>query len=153
MAEITKSDIINLAFTRNISTEHITDADIDVAVSMYVDAYVDDVTDASSIYDDYVKPVIAYGVAVNIFDRVASEITDRGVVQMVTDGATVISDTSKAAMKREYVMTLNQLIKKMVDAADDADMDLTDTTLTSTDPVVSGWYDVGFTGNEKQGTL
>lgn len=153
MAEITKSDIINLAFTRNISTEHITDADVAVAVSMYVDAYVDDVTDASSIYDDYVKPVIAYGVAVNIFDRVASEITDRGVVQMVTDGATVISDTSKAAMKREYVMTLNQLIKKMVDAADDADMDLTDTTLTSTDPVTNGWYEVGFTGNEKQGTL
>ena len=153
MAAITKAEIVTLAFTRNVSTDHITDADVSVATAMYVDAYVDDVTSSSTIYDDYVKPVIAYGVAVNIFDRIASEITDRGVVQMVTDGATVIGADAKAAMKKEYTMTLNQLIKKMVDAADDADMDLTESTLTSTDPTVNGWYEVGFTGNEKQGTL
>ncbi len=153
MAAITKSEIVNLAFTRNVSTDHITDSDVEVAVAMYVDSYVDDVTSSSAIYDDYVKPVIAYGVAVNIFDRIASEITDRGVVQMVTDGAAVVSTDAKSAMKKEYTMTLNQLIKKMVTQADDAEMDLTDTSYTSTDPTVNGWFEVGFTGNEKQGIL
>ena len=153
MAAITKSDIVDLAFTRNVSTEHFTDADVAVATDMYVNAYVEDVTSASTIYDDYVKPVIAYGVAVNVFDRIASEITDRGVVQMVTDGATVIGADAKSAMKKEYTTTLNQLIKKMVEAADDADMELTEATLVSTDPVYNNWYEVGFTGNEKQGTL
>lgn len=142
---ITKDEIVALAFTREVSTEHILDADIAVAVKRYVDAYVEDVTDASDIYDDYVKPVIAFGVAVDIFNRIASEITDRGVVSMVTDGATIISDTTKAATLAEMKDTLNDLIELMTDAADTAGMTLVDDGL---------YYEkIAFTGFDKMGKL
>lgn len=147
---ITKTEIVSLAFTRNVSESHITDADISVAVAMYVDAYVLDVTDLSTIYAAYVKPVIAYGVAFNVFDRIASEITDRGVVQMVTEGATVISDQAKLAMKREYASTLNSLIRLMVDAAEVAGMTILDRIMLEDD---NGFDMVGFTGATKQGLL
>ena len=147
---ITKTEIVSLAFTRNVSESHITDADVAVAVAMYVDAYVSGVTDLSTIYAAYVKPVIAYGVAFNVFDRIASEITDRGVVQMVTEGATVISDQAKLAMKREYSETLNRLIKMMVDAADTAGMTIIDRAMLDDD---NGFDMVGFTGATKQGLL
>lgn len=142
---ITKAEIIELAFTRDVSTEHILDTDISVAVDRYVTAYVDDVTDASSIYDDYVKPVIAFGVAVNIFNRLSAEITDRGVVAMVTDGATVLDADSKLRTLSEYKDTLNTLIKLMCEAAEDAGMTLVDDNLT--------FEPVGFTGTTKQGVL
>jgi len=147
---ITKTEIVSLAFTRNVSEDHITNSDIVVAVDMYVDAYVSDVTDLSTIYSAYVKPVIAYGVAFNIFDRIASEITDRGVVQMVSEGATVISDQAKLAMKKEYSATLNILIKKMIEAADDEGMDIVDRTMLDDD---NGFDMIGFTGATKMGIL
>jgi hypothetical protein len=147
MAAITKSEIVELAFTRNVSTEHILDADISTAKKMYVDAYIDDVTEASAIYDTYVKPVIAFGVAVNIFNRIAAEITDRGVVQMVTDGATTLDADSKQKMLGEFTKTLDSLIFGMIEAADDADMDF-----------VQDWDSddfqlIGFSGIEKSGRL
>ena len=109
---------------------------------MYVDAYINDVTSASTYYDDFVKPVIAYGVIVNIFNRIATEITDRGIVQMVNDGAQSLDTESKNRTLNEYQMQLNHLIELMVDEADEADL------------VDTFDYDlVGYTGIDKMGTL
>jgi hypothetical protein len=142
MAAITKSEVISLALTRNLSTEHILDSDIDVAVKMYVDAYINDVTYETTYYDDYVKPVIAFGVIVNIFNRIATEITDRGIVQMVNDGAQSLDTESKNRTLNEYQMQLNHLIELMVDEADEADL------------VDTFDYDlVGYTGIDKMGVL
>ena len=142
MAAITKSEVISLALTRNLSTEHILDSDIDVAVKMYVDAYIDDVTYETTYYDDYVKPVIAFGVIVNIFNRIATEITDRGIVQMVNEGAQGLSDQSKVKTLNEYQLQLNHLIELMTDQADDEDL------------VDTFDYDlVGYTGVDKMGVL
>jgi len=147
MAAITKSDIVSLAFTRNVSEDHILDADVSVAVAQYVDAYIIGVTSDSAIYDDYVKPVIAFGVAVNIFNRIAAEITDRGVVAMVSEGATVLDADSKQRTLDEYADTLNSLIAKMIEAADDEGMDLrTEWTAEDFEPV-------GYTGTAKYGRL
>jgi len=147
MAAITKSDIVSLAFTRNVSEDHILDADVSVAIAQYVDAYIIGVTSTSTIYDDYVKPVIAFGVAVNIFNRIASEITDRGVVAMVSEGATVLDSDSKQRTLNEYADTLNSLIAKMIEAADDQGMDLrTEWTAEDFEPV-------GYTGTAKYGRL
>ena len=142
MAAITKSEVISLALTRNLSTEHILDSDIDVAKKMYVDAYIDDVTYETTYYDDYVKPVIAFGVIVNIFNRIATEITDRGIVQMVNEGAQGLSDQSKVKTLNEYQLQLNHLIELMTDQADDEDL------------VDTFDYDlVGYTGVDKMGVL
>ena len=142
MAAITKSEVISLALTRNLSTDHILDSDIDVAKKMYVDAYIDDVTYETTYYDDYVKPVIAFGVIVNIFNRIATEITDRGIVQMVNEGAQGLSDQSKVKTLNEYQLQLNHLIELMTDQADDEDL------------VDTFDYDlVGYTGVDKMGVL
>ena len=145
MATITKAEIVELAFTRNIDEGHILNSDIAVAVKNYVDAYVDGLDDTSEIYDDYVKPVIAFGVAVNIYNRIASEITDRGVVQMVSEGATTLDADSKLKTLNEFKATLNDLIELMTVAASAAGFDLV---------YDSEEFDlVGYTGPNKMGVL
>jgi len=139
MAAITKSEIISLALTRDLDTDHILDTDIAISKKMFVDAYLDDITFESAIYDDYVKPVIAFGVLSNIFYRIASEITDRGVVAMVSEGANGLDQESKLSLLDEIKTTLGHLIDIMTIAADD------ESNLT--------FERIGFTGEAKQEKL
>jgi len=106
---------------------------------MYVDAYLDDITFESAIYDAYVKPVIAYGVLCNIFNRVSVEITDRGVVSMTSQGAQGVTDEQKLNTQLELKAHLNQLIKAMIVAAEES--------------IVYEFEPVGFTGQLKQEKL
>jgi len=142
---ITKSEIIAAAFTRNVSEEHILDVDISVAIKKYVAPYIEDTSDSSAIYEDYVKPVISFGVAVLIFDRIAAEISDRGIVQMVNTGASIPSDESKKMTKEGYNEQLRVLIELMVEAAEDEEMELVDDDIE--------YNRVSFIGTTKQGVL
>jgi hypothetical protein len=72
---------------------------------MYADGYEET--------DDYYKNVVAYGVIVNIWERINTEITDRGVVQMISQGAQNQSWEDKQKSKQEYVRTLEQYIALM----------------------------------------
>lgn len=139
MAAITKSEVISLALTRNLSDDHILDSDISVAVEMYVNAYLDNITYLSSIYDAYVKPVIAFGVIVNIFHRISYEITDRGMVAMVSQGTSTVDRDGKLDLQAEIRTHLYKLIKIMIEADGKT--------------VTQEFQPVGFSGNLKQEKL
>ena len=132
---MTAAEIISLAFTRSLQTGHIKQADIDVAKDRYVDGYVKDVT-AGTFYDTYCKPVIAFGVAVDIFDRIATEVTDRGVVAFNSQGAAILAPDNKKWAKREFARQRDYLIKLMIDNAEAAGFELVDDTLT-VEPIYS----------------
>ena len=102
---MTPAEVITYALTRDLSTDNIKQGDIDVAAAMYADGYVET--------DDYYKNVVAYGVIVNIWERINTEITDRGVVQMMSQGAQNPSWEDKQKAKQEYVRTLEQYIALM----------------------------------------
>jgi len=144
MAAITKSEIIETALTRNISEDHILDTDISTAVAKYVTPYVTSPIDVDgSFYDNYVKKVISFGVIVDIWNRIAFEITDRGIVQMHMQGAGAINEQNKTLLKAEYSNTLNTLIEIMVAAAVDAGLNVVK-------------YDnnlVGYSGQERVGVI
>jgi hypothetical protein len=113
---MTAAEVKSLAFTRNISEEHIKATDITLARARYVTAYITGTIDETgTFYTDYVKPVIAFGVAVDIFDRLASNITDRGIVMAQTQGMAIMDREGKAMLKDEYRRTLNSLIRLMLD--------------------------------------
>ena len=126
---ITASEITYRALSRNISDDHIRDADILKAEWDYIRAYVgSDLYDlvkanALSVYDafiaEYVKPVLAYGVVFNIFERITSEISDRGVVQMLSEGATVMDAESRNRAKQEILESLVMHLERMVDYLDE----------------------------------
>ena len=102
---MTPAEVITYALTRSITTDNIKQSDIDVAAAMYADGYEET--------DDYYKNVVAYGVIVNIWERINTEITDRGVVQMMSQGAQNPSWEDKQKSKQEYVRTLEQYIALM----------------------------------------
>ncbi len=109
---MTSAEVVNRAFTRNIDEKHFMESDIVLAKERYVDAYADDLTEA----DSYVKDVIAYGVAVDCWERVASEITERGMVQATLQGGFALQQERSQELKQEYRDKLNALIKLMCDA-------------------------------------
>ena len=146
MAKITKSEIVTLAFTRNVSTDHILEADITTAESEYVTAYITDTLDVNgAFYEDYVKPVIAFGVAFDTLERIATEITDRGVVAMLNTGATVVSDRSMDALRNHYSKQLHKLIELMYLKAQADEMTLT--------KVILQFGMVQFTGFNRVGAI
>jgi len=102
---MTPAEVISYALTRSITTDNIKQSDIDVAAAMYAEGYEET--------DDYYKNVVAYGVIVNIWERINTEITDRGVVQMMSQGAQNQSWEDKQKSKQEYVRTLEQYIALM----------------------------------------
>jgi hypothetical protein len=143
---MTASEVVSLAFTRNVSELHFKASDILLAQAQYVDAYISGFTEVSTFFTTYCKPVIAYGTVVLCFERVASEITDRGVVDMVTNGATRIDPTNKLALKNEYATVLNSLIELMVTKAEsESGVTIIDDTLA--------YSLIQFSGTEAVGSL
>jgi hypothetical protein len=128
---IQPSEVIEIALARNISEELIRDRDIEAAQIDYVKKYVGTdlydllVANADNDYDDfiadYVKPVLAYGVVYNIFDRITAEVSDRGVVAMLSEGATVMDAESRLRAKQEYLSALVVYLEKMTDYLGDSE--------------------------------
>ena len=119
---ITPSEIRDLALTRNISQEHFTATDISAAEWHFVRGYigedlyaeiVDDPDSYEDFINDYIKPVLAFAVVVNTFERFTAEVSDRGVVQMLSEGATVMDADSRMRTKEEFMKILNILLEKM----------------------------------------
>jgi hypothetical protein len=133
---MTSTEVIQLAFTRNLSVDHITQADIDLSKYKYVDGYVTGYDETSDFYEVYCKPVIAYGVAVDIFYRIASEVTDRGVVSFTQQGTAILAPDTRKWTHREYARTRDYLIKKMLEEAKSEGIELVDDTVT-VEPIYS----------------
>lgn len=106
---MTPSEVISTALTRNIDVANIKQGDIDIAAAMYAEGY--------SETDDYYNEVVAYGVIVNIWERINFEITDRGIVDMISQGASNPGWETKQKAKQEYVKTLEQYRSLMTSAA------------------------------------
>jgi hypothetical protein len=121
---MTAQEVISLAFTRNLQAGHIKDADIEAARYRYVSQYIDDTNLTATFEAAYVKPVIAFGVAVDVFDRLATEITDRGVVSFTSQGAAIVNREDKQATKREFAMQRDTFIELMTIAAADEDIEV-----------------------------
>ena len=139
MASITKSEIIALAFSRNISTDLIKDTDITSAIRKFVLPYLGTLPDVDgALYMTYVKPVIAYGVAWLVFDKLSTEVTDRGVVAMLSNGATLPQAEVRLASKNAIMTTLQELIDQMVEES-------------GADEIEGG--DIGFSGTANIGRI
>lgn len=101
---ITKAEIISIAFTRNVSEEHIKDADIVAAVRRFVLPYSGTVP--STPWPVALQRVVAFGVAWLIVDRMAVEVSDRGVVTMVSQGASNSGEEQRIRAKNSIMQTL-----------------------------------------------
>ena len=108
---------------RNINHELIKQADIDHAVSRYVDYYV---TDADATFYDYseTKNVVAYGVVLDIFERINTEISDRGITKLSIPGTGMVNIEEKRALKRELHRRLLAAISIMIEKAEDEGYEL-----------------------------
>ena len=119
---ITAREVADIALTRTVSVDHFTQSDIQAAVWHYVRGYlgtdlyaeiVDNIDDYETFIKDYIKPVLAYGIVVNTFERFTAEVSDRGVVQMLSEGATVMDSDSRSRTKQEFLQVLVILLEKM----------------------------------------
>lgn len=126
---ITPREVADIALTRTVSVDHFTQSDIEAAEWHYVRGYLgkdlyDAITGATgtdydSFVKDYVKPVLAYGIVCNTFERFTAEVSDRGVVQMLSEGASVMDADSKMRTKQEFLNILVTNLEKMTDYCED----------------------------------
>jgi hypothetical protein len=107
---MTPSEVISIALVRALRPEHVKQSDIDLAKARYVDAYISgNYLQNTTYYSNYVKPVIAYGVIVDLWPSIAVEVSDRGVQQLVAQGAT----QNEAAADKAWLQYSRKLMRLM----------------------------------------
>lgn len=114
---MTPAEVIEIAFSRNIDVSLISQTDIILAKQKYVDGYISGYDVESEFYDDYCKPVIAYGCGVDCFNRIAAAITDKGIQTFSVEGAVIVNNDQKKLTRLEYAQQRNHLIERMTKAA------------------------------------
>ncbi len=122
---ISEADVYSIAFNRNVSTGLIKSTQIHVAEDMWVKSFIsedfyneltkeENLEDYYSFIDNYIKPIIAWGVLYNNYDYLTQNVTDKGIIQMLVEGtATVIDRNSRFDGKMEIKRTVYRLIKMM----------------------------------------
>ena len=109
-------------FARNIDISFIKKEHFSVAESMYLFPYfVSPFEYKEDFFNLYVKPVIALGVIVNLFHTMSVEFSDRGLIEMISEGArTAVSDKQREVLS-EYEQMLFNNIETMITKAPEHD--------------------------------
>lgn len=120
---ITKDEVVNLVFNRNVDGNILKPSMVDLAQFKYLQKYLGDLyndildsedDDYNDFVEDYVKPVIAWAVLYENFDYISLNITDKGILQMVVEGtANLIGRDSRYDFKMELRRNLFTLIQLM----------------------------------------
>ena len=139
MALITAAQILTIVSPRNLDAGNILPAEIAVAELDYVrdaigqDLYDAVVTNTDDAYDDfiedYIHPVLAYGVLSNIWQRLGVEVTDRGINTFTGEGITTPQVQDKENTLFEIRQRLSSLQRTMITYAKTEYPDLFDDEL------------------------
>lgn len=123
---ITEAEVFQVTLNRNVSENLLKPTMIDAAFQQWLVDYigadfVQEILDADSysgdtiysgITETYLKPIIAWGVIYNNFEYISTNITDKGVIQMLIEGtANLIGRDGRLDAKFELRNTIYQLIK------------------------------------------
>lgn len=139
MALITAAQILTIVSSRNLDAGNILPAEIAIAELDYVrdaigqDLYDAVVTNTDDAYDDfiedYIHPVLAYGVLSNIWQRLGVEVTDRGINTFTGEGITTPQVQDKENTLFEIRQRLSSLQRNMITYAETQYPDLFDDEL------------------------
>lgn len=139
MALITAAQILTIVSSRNLDACNILPAEIAIAELDYVrdaigqglyDAVVTNTDDAyDDFIEDYIHPVLAYGVLSNIWQRLGVEVTDRGINTFTGEGITTPQVQDKENTLFEIRQRLSSLQRTMITYAETQYPDLFDDEL------------------------
>jgi len=127
MALMTAAEIIAMVSARNIDEGNIMATEITIAEVDYVakalgaDLYAAVVANSGAVYDtfieDYVHPCIAYGTLSNIWNRLGTEVTDRGVNRFTGENIQPANEVDKSSALFEIRQRLSTCLGLMIDYA------------------------------------
>lgn len=139
MELITAEQILTIVSPRNLDAGNILPDEIAVAEHDYVrdaigqglyDAVVTNTDDAyDDFIEDYIHPVLAYGVLSNIWQRLGVEVTDRGINTFTGEGITTPQVQDKENTLFEIRQRLSSLQRTMITYAETEYPDLFDDEL------------------------
>ncbi len=128
MALITAAEVMTIVSTRNLDAGHILPAEIAIAENDYIkaaiggdlyDAVVADVVTYADFIEDYIQPVLAYGILSNIWNRLSVEVTDRGINGFTGEGINTPQLQDKENTLFEIRQRLSSTQRSMIEYADE----------------------------------
>ena len=120
----TPENIIDIVFDRTIQNLHFKPVEIEAAQWLYCYQvlgsdfmeYVEaNQTDFETLISEYIAPVLAFGVVVHCFNRIFTEITDRGINIFQNTGSQQADAETRKELKQEYDRSLQVKIARMVE--------------------------------------
>ena len=103
--EIQESDIYRIAFNRTITANMLLPYQINAAKINWLHGYIDNTVLATleanegdeydDFINDYIKPIWAVGVVYSNFEYITNQLTDKGLIQLVFEGATNVVNSER----------------------------------------------------------
>lgn len=126
---ITTAEIFEIALNRQVDSNLLKQSQIVATEQMYIydifnNEFIDKVlADTGNTYnyliENYIKPVIAWGIIYNNFEYLTMNITDKGILQMLIEGtANLVGRESRLDAKNEIKNTLNIFINRLINYCD-----------------------------------
>ena len=123
MEPITEREVFRIAFNRAMSDNLLKQTQIDAAKISWIydvlpESFFADVEetpgDYTTLIEQYIHPIWAWGVVYNNFNYFTMQITDKGIVQMLIENtANVVSEQARNEAKMEIKQTIFNLIRRM----------------------------------------
>lgn len=120
---VTENEVTFLGFNRNLQLGTIKQAHIDVAEMVWCELYLgqtfykhilNNTGDYTELVEDYCKPLVSWGTLYQSFEYLSVQITEKGIIQMVSEGvANLLDRTTRGDMKLEVRHICLKLAEKM----------------------------------------
>jgi hypothetical protein len=120
---ISEAEVISLVFNRNIQYGTLKQTHIDVAEMVWGEKYlgsdfykliVASPSDYTDLIEGYYRPLVAWGTLYQSFEYLSTQITEKGIIQMLGEGtANLLDRTTRGDMKLEIRHICLKLAEKM----------------------------------------
>lgn len=125
MRLVSREEVVAEVFNRNLDPNLLKDTMITMAQFRFVEYFLgpfsvkitENPEQYSDFIQDFIKPVVSWGVLLNSFEQLTTQLTEKGAYQFVGDGVTIVGEQSRYNNKIEIKRNVYGLIKKMLDEA------------------------------------
>lgn len=152
----TPENIVNIAFDRTIQNLHFKPVEIEAAQYLYCYKvlgsgfmeYVEaNQADFETLIENHIAPVLAFGCVVQNFNRIFTEITDRGINLFQNTGTQQADADTRQRLLQEFDNSLSIKIQMMIEYCEAQLLaNNTDYELLDIDPYFENYHKVQFYG-------
>ena len=122
MIKISENEVFDIVFNHNLSINLLKENQLNVSFVNWLFPYLNDEfleevvqnqEDYSEFIQEYIKPIMGWGILLDNFEYISMKITDAGMIHLIGEGATLIGRDSRYDTKLEIKQNIFNHLKRL----------------------------------------